>query len=345
MLKNVIWFQNINQIGGVESVIWNVIKKYQDHDITIVYNNADSNQVKRFSKYARLIKFHKDLFIECECMFINYGYKMIENHFKAKKTYYIIHADYVYQNLECVTDPRFEYLAVSQWACDQYYKKCGIMPKLFPNPIVVEETEEPLLIISATRIENDKGKIVERMKKLAEALDKRGIPFLWLVFTNSSRTIDNKSIINVKPRLDITTFMKKADFVAQLSDSEACCMTALEAETIGTPMLVTKIPSFYEQGLNDDNAVFFDFDMSNIDECIEKMLKFKFDFTFTAKEDRWNEVLAAGKSNSKRKAEVKVIARYYDIELKREMMIGETFKVKCERAYYLESLDLVRQIA
>ena len=28
--KNVIWFQNINTIDGIESVIWNVICKYKD---------------------------------------------------------------------------------------------------------------------------------------------------------------------------------------------------------------------------------------------------------------------------------------------------------------------------
>ena len=342
-MKNVIWFANINAIGGVESVMYNVVRKYKDYDITIVYNTADMEQIIRFSKYARLVRFHDDLHIKCDRMFINYGYDMIKDHFEAKKTYYIIHADYMYQPLAPVTDPSFEYLGVSQWACDQYYNRCGIMPKLFPNPITIDDFKEPLLIVSATRISRDKGMMADRMLVLANRLEQRGIPFLWLVFTNSTETIPNKNIVNVPARLDILPFMKKADFVAQLSDSEACCMTALESESIGTPMLVTKIPSFYEQGLNDDNAIFFDFDMKNMDECIDRMLEHKFDFTFKAKDDQWEKYLVKGKRH-KRKVEVKVVRMYYDIKLNKQVEEGETFMCDYERAMYLEGLDLVRQM-
>ena len=136
-MKNVIWFQNINQIGGVESVIWNVIRKYRDRDITVIYYQGDADQIRRFSCYARMIRFTKDLQFECDRLFINYGYEMINGHYKAKKVYYVIHADYMYQNLKCVTDPDFEYLGVSEWACQRYYEKCGIKPKLFPNPIII----------------------------------------------------------------------------------------------------------------------------------------------------------------------------------------------------------------
>lgn len=344
-MKNVIWFANINSIGGVESVIWNVIRKYKDHDITVVYNTANQNQIRRFSRYVRLIKFNDDLHLECDRMFLNYGYDMIKDHYIAKKTFYIIHADYIYQNLECVTDPNFTYLGVSQWACDQYYKKCGIMPELFPNPITIDKAPEPIMIISATRLTKDKGDMIQRMETLANALEHRGIPFLWFVFSNGQEVINNKNVIVLPPRLDVINFMKKADFVAQLSDSEACCMTALESACVGTPLLVTKIPSFYEQGLNEENAVFFDFDMSNIDECIDRMVDHKFKFKFTPKADRWGEYLAKGKRNKKETAKVKVIRVYYDIQLKREMMPDETFDVDIVRAGYLEGLNLVRQIS
>lgn len=341
-MKNVIWFQNINNIGGVESVIWNVIRIYKDYDITVLYQNADPFQIKRFSKYVRLLKFTPSLNFECDNLFINYGYDAIKGHFKAKEAYYIIHADYVYQNLECVTDPNFKYLAVSKWAADQYYKKCGIRAKLFPNPILIDEFKKPLLIVSATRISPDKGRMVWRMKTLADELDKRNIPYQWLVYTNSQETVGNPHVVNIPSRLDIVPIMARADFVAQLSDSEACCMTALESLSVGTPLLITKVPSFYEQGANENNSIFFDFDMSNINECIDKMSN-EFKFEFTAKKDKWGEVLAKGKKRSKQ-IEVEVIQDYLDLEFNKNVKVGDRFKVKDERAYYLESLNLVRQV-
>ena len=341
-MKNVVWFQNINSIGGVESVIWNVIRKYKDYDITILYNTGDAEQIKRFSEYVPMIRFNKDMFIECDRLFINYGYEMIRDHYKARKVYYVIHADYMYQGLNCVTDPSFEYLGVSEWACQRYYEKCGIMPKLFPNPIIIDEYQKPLLLVSATRIAPDKGDLVERMEKLANRLEQRNIPFLWLVFTSSSYRLKNQNCYNVGTRLDLIPFLDMADYVVQLSDSEACCMTALEAETVGTPMCVTKIPSFYDQGLNEDNAVFFDFDMSNLDECIDKMLDHKWKFKFKAKDDKWGEVLMKGK-RKERKVKVKIIQDYFDIELRDNISAGRIMELEEKRAFYLIGLGLAKE--
>lgn len=306
-MKNVIWFANINKIGGVESVIWNVIRKY-DRDITIWYDYADPFQLARYSKYVDLIKFNNNQLIECDNLIINYGYDKIEGHFKAKRVIYLVHANYKYlvdnkvNGTNVVTDPRFEYYAVSKFAADMYYEVSGIRPKVCYNPITIDDNRDALLIVSATRLHTDKGKLIERMETLANALDDHNVPFIWLVFTNNTKEkVNNKSVISVPSRLDILPFLKRADFVAQLSDSEAFCMTALETATLGTPLLLTKIPSFIEMGLNDENAIYFDFDMSNVNECVEKMISKKFNFTYTPKKDIWDELLEKGKKERKQK--------------------------------------------
>lgn len=342
-MKNVIWLQNINTIGGVGSVMWNVIKKYhKEYDISIWYNSADPEQIKRMSQYVKMIKFNSNQKIICDKLFINYGYDMIKNHYIAKEKYYLIHADYEYQNLNCVTEPDFKYLAVSKFAADAYYRKSGIMPELFPNPILIEPYTNALLIVSATRISPDKGKMVWRMETLAKRLDERNIPFLWLVFTNSKDNIKNKSVINVPSRLDIIPFLAKADFVAQLSDSEACCMTALETASVGTPMLLTKIPSFYEQGITKDKAIYFDFDMSNIDECIDEMLNKKFNFKFKAKKDKWGEIMEKGFDSQEVK--VKVLVNYLDLVLNTTVQKDQELIMDLDRAKYLKDKNLVEII-
>ena len=67
-------------------------------------------------------------------------------------------------------------------------------------------------------------------------------------------------------------------------------MTAVESLTLGTPMIVTKIPSFYEQGLDETNSIFVDFDLSNIDEVVKRMGK-KFTFKYEPKPEIWGELL------------------------------------------------------
>lgn len=306
-MKNVIWLSNIGAIGGVESVIYNVIRKYKDRDITIWYKQGDIQQLKRMSNYANLLKFSENQHIECDRLIINYDYPSIKGHFKANKVIYLVHANYEYlinnkiDNIKPINDDGIDYYAVSQYAANSYYKISGVMPKICYNPVLIDDDRKALLIVSATRLYKDKGKLVERMETLANRLDERNVPFVWLVFTSTSVKVNNKSVINVPSRLDILPFLRKADFVAQLSDTEAFCMTALESATMGTPLLITEIPSFKEMKLNSENAIYFNFDMSNIDDCIDQMIHKKYDFTYKPNDDLWGDLLVEGQ----RKEELK----------------------------------------
>ena len=346
MYGNLIFQSNINPIGGCETVIYNIAHKYTDRDLTVMYVEGNPEQVYRLSRYCQVVQFKGQSF-ECERLFVNYGWDVIKDFVNAKEKYYIVHANYAYLNKldntykHKVPDGFDGVFAVSDWAGMnsgvQNYTVC-------PNPVVVED-EDCLLLVSATRLAEDKGGIKDRMNVLANRLDERGIKFVWLVFTNSLNRIENPSVVNMPGRLDIMPYLKKADFTIQLSDSEACCMTALESLSLGTPMCVTKIPSFYEQGLNDDNAVFFDFDMSNVDECIDRMISRKYNFKFTPKPDIWGELLI-GKRKEKLKPMKRIRVKATDAfqmsggliapEIGRVPMIGEEFTINDDRlAFYL----------
>lgn len=292
--SNVIFTPNINPLGGVESVLYYIVKKYSHKPITIMYIEGSDRQLYRLSKYADVVKFKGQKF-ECERLFVNYGYEHIKGFVKCDKGYNVIHANYKYlretdKNIG-VIDNDFENLAVSDYAGGKYLDIGGSGYTLCPNPVLSGNPQEPILIVSATRLANDKGNIVERMETLARRLVEREIPFIWLVFTDSRKEFEIPYIVKIPSTLNILPYIKKADFVAQFSDEEACCMTALESLLIGTPMLVTKIPSFYEQGLNEENSIFFDFDMSNVDECIDTMISKLFIFNFTPKPDIWGDLL------------------------------------------------------
>ena len=89
---NVYYFYYLNAIGGTETFLYQLAKKYKNYDLTIFYRYADPNQLRRLRKYARCIQFVGQE-IYCEKVFFNYGMDIIDN-VHAKKYYCVIHADY-----------------------------------------------------------------------------------------------------------------------------------------------------------------------------------------------------------------------------------------------------------
>lgn len=58
------------------------------------------------------------------------------------------------------------------------------------------------------------------MVKLANALDRYGVDYVWYIFTNDTKEINNPNIVWMTPRLDVRHWIKRADYLVQLSDTE-----------------------------------------------------------------------------------------------------------------------------
>ena len=80
-------------------------------------------------------------------------------------------------------------------------------------------------------------------------------------------------------KLNIIDDIAKADFLVQLSDNEGYCYSIVEALNLHVPVIVTPIPVFKEIGLDETNSITLNFDLSNIDNVIDRMLNTNFDFT------------------------------------------------------------------
>lgn len=139
------------------------------------------------------------------------------------------------------------------------------------------------------------------MIKLAEELDKANINYLWLVFTNDTKAIQNKNIIYMEPRLNIRPFIasiKGKGYGVQLSNCEGDCYFTRECEALGVPLLVTPVQSFKEQGLKDgENCYYIPFDVNKIN--IEKIVNNIPEYEPFKTEDIWNKILVKGKSKYK----------------------------------------------
>ena len=188
--NNVFYVSNFNTIGGVETYIYELARKYKDYDITVIYKTGDEKQLRRLKKYVRVIKYNGQK-IECKRAFFNYETDIINN-VEAEEYIQLIHALFKTQGIIPRIEPKItKYFCVSERAGKEWKELTGIKPMVCKNPLTItdEEKKETLYLISATRLTAEKGK--SRMIKLAEALDRENINYLWLVFTNDTKEIDN----------------------------------------------------------------------------------------------------------------------------------------------------------
>jgi glycosyltransferase involved in cell wall biosynthesis len=339
MYSNVFYIPHFNVIGGIETYMYELAKKYSKYDITVVYSDGDYKQIARLSKYVRVIKYNGEK-IKCKRLFIMYKCNL--DIFETEYIIQITHADYKAQNLKPNKDPRInEHYAVSKAVAKTYEEISGLETKVCYNPLSIDKPKKVLKLISATRLTKEKGK--DRMTILANALTKANIPFLWLVFTNDKNAIDNPNVIYMNPRLDIRDFIAGSDYLVQLSDTEAWSYSVLESLCLETPVIVTPIPCFEEMGIKSGvNGYVLPFNMKDIP--INEIYNNIPEFTFKAPKDIYDKLLIKEPStyDPSKKVDAICIKRYTDVEHNCHYKKNDKVKnITIERYEYLKGLGLV----
>ena len=77
MYSNLFYIPNFNVIGGVETYIYEIAKKYNKYDITVLYRQGDKEQLKRLKKLVRVVKYTGQP-IKCKRVFFNYTIDLID---------------------------------------------------------------------------------------------------------------------------------------------------------------------------------------------------------------------------------------------------------------------------
>lgn len=334
--KNVFYFADINSIGGVETMFWNLAQKYgKTHDILVLYRTGDEKQFERLRKYVHVKRYYGQ-HIVCEKAFFNFDTSPIET-IDAKEYTVILHSDYQARKISVPNHPKItKWVGVSGNVCKTAKAQSGHDVELCYNPIVIDKPKKVLHLISATRLTAEKGK--NRMKILADALTNAGIPFIWTVFTNDLVPIDNPNVVYMPPCLTVADYIADADYLVQLSDTEGYSYTVLEALSLGVPVICTPCPVYDEMGLTAENSIILPFDMADIP--IKKIYKgIRKGFKYKPHDDRWNELLATGKSNydeiMKQPVTIRITRIYLDLLLNRVVKPDEILTVTRERAELL----------
>ena len=322
--ENIFYFKTIYQIGGVESFFYYMAKKYRKKDITIVYSQADAKQVARLKQHVRVIRHNKGDKIECRRAFFNYNLDIIDDVI-ADEYCQIIHANYKAMKINPKLNERIDkYIAVSEHVAKTFKELTGAECEVEYNPYYKDEQKKVLHLVSATRLSEEKGRW--RMEKLANELDKHGIPFVWLVFTTDKRPFNHPSVVKMKPRPSVLEYVADADFLVQLSDTEGFCYSVEEALSYNTPVIVTDMDVIHELGVKDrENGFVLPFNMKEIP--IAEIYDGLPEFQYKPLEDGWSKRLGRKQSTYLKELEenvlVKPIRNYTDTQLNRYISKNE----------------------
>lgn len=334
-MTNVFYRSNINEIGGLETFFYEMGLKY-DYDMVLIYDRIHPKQLERLEKVMPCIKY-EDQHFKCDKLFICNNDVRILDTVEAKEVIQMIHGMFKSLGIEPNVDPRVtKRIAVSQAAADEYYELTGIMPEVVRNPLNKKELDDVLFLISATRLSSEKGG--ERMVKLANLLKKANKKFIWFILTNDIVYDFPENVYKIEPTLDIMPWLltvKGKGYGVQLSDSEGDSYFTRECQSLGIPLLITPVKSFFEQDLEDGkNCYVLPFDMRNID--IEKICNKIPEVEPYIRGDNWSDYLVHNistyKEDIKMKYKVEALSAFkeYDLrpkELDHVPVAGETFEV------------------
>lgn len=289
--KVMVFQKLLYHIGGIETWCQNMAKIFEARDITFVFGEADGIQLVELAKYANVMIDDGNRTYDCD-VFISTNYdgaSVILDRVKAKKKYQTIHSDFEalkkvrgWQNFELIIDPRYDAIITASETAQKGLKRAfGYNSVVITNPLTKLE-EKPLVFLSLSRAAAEKG--IFRVVEMARRFEGAGKPFIWLLCS----TLDNADdplvrpavksvpeIIEVQPQLYSKYLMWLADYVVQLSDTEAYCYSVHESLLAGVPVIATPFEQAKKVIEHGKNGYIVNFDLSdlNVDEIFTKVPK------------------------------------------------------------------------
>ena len=307
--RTIFFIESFNSIGGVEQWMYYIAKHYgKKKDFIVLYRDGDKNQIKRIAEHCR-IKYYDGEIVKCENVVFCYHFSIIEKT-KAKNYYHFIHGNIeavkkIYPTMEMIAPPQItKQYSVSKITADGYKNVYGIDTEVFYNildidkPRKLTDEENPfkdknkLKIITASRLK-DAIKGFDYMEIIAKELTNKNIPFTWVCFSDKPTKEIDPNFIFLKPNLDITPYIKEADYLVQTSRDESYGYSIVQSLMLETPVIVTNIPVLKELGIKDSiHGYILDFDMNNldVDKIYNKRPIIK-DYQPPMNFDKWEEIL------------------------------------------------------
>lgn len=355
-LKVIVYHKWILKMGGVETFIYNFCVAMRDYyDITVMYETGDLYQLARMFPYVKIEKidmkkqYHADVVINNTASWVKFP-----DNIKADKIYTVIHCDYtdfMKFGVKPVLNEGHEFICVKGFARDSYEKLFNVKCDLIEGTLQPEFKPKKILhLVSATRLTPEKG--LNRMKLMMAKLRASGIKFEWKIFTNEPFDVSAyPEVFIMKPCYDVVDWVADADYLVQLSDTEALCLAVRESLAVGTPVIVTDIPGF--DYIEDGKMGYkLNLDMSNldIDKIYHNIPKVSWSEDKQAMMDAWFKKIGKPVKvekpviNKDEKVKIRALIGYTDIVLGQFIQEGTIMTVTRERAFVLSHSDGSRPV-
>lgn len=348
----VIYTSKTFAIGGIETFTYNFCMNMKDYyDILVLYDVMDLQQIKRLREHVRVMKNNPRKVINCDTLIVN---RITDNNppnVNFKQKIQMVHSCKL-EKFYAIPKDNDYVVPVSQTAYDSYktnIDNCHVINNMTYN----SKPNKVLKLISATRLTFEKGE--DRMIKLAQKLQKCGVPFVWYMFTEKHLKEDIPGIVYMKPTLNIRDYIADCDYLVQLSDSEGFCYSIVEALELGVPVLTTPITVLDEIGYKEKDCGYiipFNVNVSKefINDIYNKIPKVKYKYDNKKRINEWREILGDTvpvgdyEYDENVAVFVRCISKYYSMVLKKEIHPGEELQVTRERAEELEAAGVAKII-
>ena len=264
----------ISKIGGIETFIFEFLKALHNvYDITFVYKDTDLDQLKRYKKYVRCIKYNNQFF-ECDKYICASNQDNIADNVNSLSGEYydMIHADLEAMGWTYYSHPKTTcHIAVSNLAKRGIELQDNRPCIVIYNLLEITENRKPIMIMSAQRFSEEKGEA--EMKKFSRRCKERGLPVVWVCFTDN-KVGEEDNILFKQSVLDIQNYFGGFDYFESFSKTESYGYSLVQAMSYGLPLIVRDIPILDELGFKDGvHGYKLDYDLSNMDEVIDKLYK------------------------------------------------------------------------
>lgn len=338
----IIWTAVTQQIGGIETWIYNFCKTMSKYyDIIVLYEQIDGKQLARLEQYVECIKRDPKQIIICDTIIVSRITDKIPENINPKQTIQMCHTCKMQDFLKVPQD-KDHIVMVSKAAAESFNEdKAEVIYNLTDEPT----QKKCLLLISATRLSKlsafEKGHA--RMLKLADLLDEAQIPFVWLIFSDNKLDNARRNMVILPPILDIAPYLAKADYYVSLSDAEGYGYSMVESLINNTALLTTPISVLPEIGFKEGvNGYTIPFEVDGFD--VQKLLdipQFEYKQTNTKSIKQWRKLLGDTKPthayDPSDKVKVKIIKSYKDTKLNRILNIGDEIFMQKNRAEAVQS--------
>ena len=332
----ILFIMQLYVIGGIETFIYHYLSMLAEkYDVVLLTSNIPIDQRIQYNRIAQVIDYNPKTTYFCDTLIMLRVLDTIPQNIKYKQSVQMCHA--------CRTNPKWhipqdnDYIVNVSQASKESFLPESRNGVVIHNPIVKME-KKALLLVSATRIPApDKGKYELRMRTLAEMLNNADIPFMWLNFSEGIIPDPPKGLINVGIFTDIQPYIARADYLVQLSDSEAWSYSILEALIQNTAVLVCPFPSAYEMGIKDgENGYILPFDMNFDVNMLLNVPQFTYEYDNAPIMAEWQKILGKPIPRKRKKvnsdiSKVIVLNQYFDLELNRMLEAGTIVEMTNQR--------------